>query len=94
MTFNPNQPRKPDGTWSGSIIDRLEFQLHEKKVANPRDAAIEHLQRSSILHPNTEELTNYGYQREFIGARGRELSRDKHNHVVASKHIQQVKKKL
>jgi hypothetical protein len=60
------------------IITRLTLQLAAKGVDNAAQVARDHLTKSGILRPGTDQLTFYGSQREALGPAGRAKDRAAH----------------
>jgi len=60
---------------SGSIIRRLTLQLAAKGNSNARGMAISLLQKQGILHPNSENLTEYGKTRQAMSPEDRAKDR-------------------
>lgn len=75
--FRPDQPRDPNGKWSGGLMDSLEHQLRAKGHGAPaaHQLAVEIMTNQGTLDPKTGALTAKGQQREAMGRAGRRIDR-------------------
>ena len=78
MAYNDEQPRAPDGKWSGGLQHSLEAQLMRKNGpdrAAAHQLAVEIMTNQGTLDPKTGTLTALGRQREALGHKGRVVDR-------------------
>lgn len=75
--YRPDQPRAPDGKFSGGLMDSLEHQLRAKGHPAPaaHQLAVEIMTNQGTLDPKTGALTAKGQEREAMGRAGRRVDR-------------------
>lgn len=76
MAYNSNQPRAPDGKFSGSLMHSLEHQLRTKGNSSvaAHQLAVEIMTAQGTLD-SEGNLTAKGREREALGRAGRRIDR-------------------